>query len=172
MENLIAQETQLNNQPATINSNLLPKPDEDAATFIIMPITEVEPASLVDMKTESETSDNGLITEHITEIDHEKSSRMTDVTEGSVDFSAKYTYSQTENTYSTESITSDCSLITKSNNTEIDEVDIECPSISSIRDGSVGLPVTVRYTYSQAEKAYSCVQCSYKSAFLLGINRH
>ena len=108
MENYFAQETQLNNQPATINLNLLPKPDEDAATFIIMPITEVEPASLVDMKTESETSDNGLITERITEIDHENSSRMTDVTESSVDFSARYKYIQTENAYTTESKTSDC----------------------------------------------------------------
>ena len=99
MENSIAQETQLNNQPATINSNLLPKPDEDAATFIIMPITEVEPASLLNMKAETLTSDGGLISEHNTEIDLEHSS-MTDVTEGSVDFSARYMYSQTENTYS------------------------------------------------------------------------
>ena len=92
MENSIAQETQLKNQPTTIQSNLLPKPDEDAATFIIMPITKVEPASLVNMKTESLACDGGLSTE----IDFENSSRMTDVTEDSVNFSARYKYSQTE----------------------------------------------------------------------------
>ena len=48
------------------------------------------------MKTESLTNDGGLITEHNTEIDHENSSRMTDVTEDSVNFSARYKYSQTE----------------------------------------------------------------------------
>ena len=117
MENSTDEETRLRNQLTTKNPNLLPKPDEDAATFIIMPITEVEPASLDNMKTESETRDGGLITEYKTEIDHENSSRMTDVTEGSVDFSD-------------------------------------------------------RYTHSQAENTYSCVRCSYKSKFLLGINRH
>ena len=34
---------------------MLPKRDEDAATCIIIPITEVEPASLVNIKAESET---------------------------------------------------------------------------------------------------------------------
>ena len=116
MENSTAQETQLKSQPTTTVPNLLPKPDEDAATFIIMPITEVEPASLANMKTESLTNDCGLITEYKTEIDLENSS-MTDVTEGSVDHSD-------------------------------------------------------RYTHSQAENTYSCVRCSYKSKFLLGINRH